>query len=85
MDRGEAHRCRGVSRIRSALPILAALGLALAALGAPVGAAIADPNGSSQGGEQSLSVWAYFDGDTPVSGGRVRVYDSDGRELRRDG
>jgi hypothetical protein len=85
MDRGEAHRCRGVSRIRSALPILVALGLALAALGAPVGAAIADPNGSSQGGEQSLSVWAYFDGDTPVSGGRVRVYDSDGRELRGDG
>src|SRR4051812_33449438 len=60
------------------------LALALAALAAPAGAATGDPGGSSQAGEQSLRIWAYFDGDTPVSGGRVHVY-ADGRRLRGDG
>jgi hypothetical protein len=61
---------------------LAAAG-ALAALAAPAVAA-AGGGGSSRAGEQSLQIWAYFDGDTPVSGGRVHVY-ADGEQLRGDG
>ncbi len=72
-------RDRGRWRLSVALAL--ALGLVLAALAAPAGAAEADPGAASQAGEQSLQIWAYFDGDTPVSGGRVRVY-SGGRQLR---
>jgi len=58
--------------------------VALAALVAPAVALSGDRGGSDQAGEQSLEIWAYFDGDTPVAGGHVRVY-ADGRRLRERG
>lgn len=65
-------------RTRLSVAVLLALALALLALAAPAGAATGDPR---RAGQESLHIWAYFDGDTPVSGGRVRVY-ADGRRLR---
>jgi hypothetical protein len=57
------------------------LGLALAALAAPAGASDVDPTRVSGTAKRSLHVWAYFDGDTPISGARVRVY-AGGHQLR---
>src|SRR4051794_25878402 len=73
---------RGRGRLSVALAL--SLGVLLAALAAPDGAATGDPVGASQAGEQSILIWAYFDGDTPVSGGRVHVY-ANGHELQGDG
>jgi hypothetical protein len=61
-----------------------ALALALAVLVAPAGAATGGSGETNRAGEESLSIWAYFDGDTTVSGGTVRVY-ADGRRLRERG
>jgi hypothetical protein len=67
------------------LPLAFALSLGLAAaLAAPAGAATGDPDAVGRAGTQSLRIWAYFDGDTPVSGARVRVY-AGGRPLRERG
>jgi hypothetical protein len=52
-----------------------AMGLvAVCALANTAPAAAAPPNASPSGEPESLRVWAYFDGDTPVDGGQVRVY-----------
>jgi hypothetical protein len=72
---------RGHTRLSVALAL--SLGL-VAAFTAPAGAATGNPGAASRAGEQSLHIWAYFDGDTPVSGGRVRVY-AGGRQLRARG
>ena len=61
-------------RWRSSLALILSLGLALAALTSPAGASDVGPPEVSATGKQSLHVWAYFDGDTPISGARVRVY-----------
>jgi hypothetical protein len=67
------------------LSVVAALGLALAALFATSArAADGDADAASHTGDESLRLWAYFDGDTPVKGARVRAY-SGGRELRERG
>jgi hypothetical protein len=71
-------QCSGGTRLSVAV---LSLSLALVALAAPAGAATGDPGGSRQ---QSLSIWAYFDGDTPVTGGTVHAY-ADGKELNSDG
>ena len=68
-------------RWRSSLALILSLGLALAALTSPAGASDVGPPEVSATGKQSLHVWAYFDGDTPISGARVRVY-AGGRRLR---
>jgi hypothetical protein len=61
------------------------LALALAALAAPAGAATGgEADQASAADKQSLRIWAYFDGDTPVTGGEVHVY-ADGRRLRERG
>jgi hypothetical protein len=57
------------------------LGLLLAALAVPAGAATSGPETVGRDGKQSLRIWAYFDGDTPITGARVRVF-AGGRELR---
>jgi hypothetical protein len=55
-----------------------AMGLvAVCALANTAPAAAAPPKASPSGTADSLRVWAYFDGDTPVEGGRVRVYAGD--------
>ncbi len=72
-------RDRGRWRLSVALAL--ALGLVAAAFAAPAGAATGEPGAASRAGEESLRLWAYFDGDTPVTGARVRAY-SGGRELR---
>jgi hypothetical protein len=70
-----------------AVPALVALSLALAL------AVLAAPAGAANGGQaerasptdgQFVDIGAYFDGDTPVYGGRVRVY-ADGKKLNVDG
>ena len=71
-------RDRGRWRLSVALAL--ALGLVAAAL-TPAGAATGEPGAASRAGEESLRLWAYFDGDTPVTGARVRAY-SGGRGLR---
>jgi hypothetical protein len=71
-------------RGRLSVALALSLGLVLAALVTPAGAAEADPDAVSRAGKQTLRIWAYFDGDTPVSGARVRVY-ADGRQLRERG
>ena len=63
---------------------LAALGLLLAALAPSTAAAKDDSAAAGRAAKQSLRIWAYFDGDTPVMAGRVRVY-ADGERLRGDG
>jgi hypothetical protein len=50
------------------------------ATAASPGGALASGGGASDGNGRSVEIWAYFDGDTPVSGGRVRVY-ADGEQL----
>jgi hypothetical protein len=75
-------RDRGRWRLSVALAL--ALGLVAAALAAPAGAAEGDPGAAPRAGKQSLQILAYFDGDTPVTGGRVRVY-AGGRRLRELG
>ena len=61
------------------------LALALAALAAPAEAANGgQADRASSAHRQSLEVWAYFDGDTPVSRGEVRAY-ANGRRLRERG
>ncbi len=76
-------RVRGRGRWWLSVALALALGL-VAALAAPAGAAEGDPDATSRAGKQSLRIWAYFDGDTPVTGGRVRVY-ADGRRLHEGG
>jgi hypothetical protein len=72
-------------RTRLSVAVALSLALMLLALAAPAGAATGgDAERASPADEQSMEIWAYFDGDTAVSGGRVRVY-ADGRELNSDG
>jgi hypothetical protein len=62
--------------------VAVSLALALAVLAAPAAAANSGHADQADPADQkSLLIWAYFDGDTPVSGGRVRVYVGR-RELR---
>ena len=75
-------QCSGGTRLSVA--IFLSLALALVALAAPAGAATGKGGGDIRADEQSLSIWAYFDGDTPVTGGTVHVY-ADGKELNSDG
>ena len=77
---GMIHPRRG----RSSAALVLALGVALAALASATAAAANDPGAAGRAGKQSLRIWAYFDGDTPVAGARVRVY-AGGRELRERG
>jgi len=79
-----AQSVRDRGRWRLSVALALALGLALAALAAPAGAATGHPDAVSRADKQSLRIWAYFDGDTPVTGARVRVY-AGGRELRERG
>ena len=72
-------------RTRLSVALALSLGVLLAALAAPAGAAKGgQPDRASPADEKSLEIWAYFDGDTPVSGGEVRAY-ADGRRLRERG
>jgi hypothetical protein len=77
---------RSVIVSRASVVVVAlSLALALAALAAPAGAAKGgQPDRASPVDEKSLEIWAYFDGDTPVTGGQVRVY-AGGRRLRERG
>jgi hypothetical protein len=77
-------RVRDRGRWRLSVALALALGLAAAAFAVPASAANGDPDAVSRAGKQSLQIWAYFDGDTPVSGARVRVY-AGGRRLRERG
>jgi hypothetical protein len=57
--------------------------IAVCALADTGPAAAAAPNASRSETPDSLRVWAYFDGDTPVDGGQVRVYS--GERLLQEG
>ena len=65
----------------AAIAAAAAFTITFALASSPTGALVAGGGGASGTNEhRSVEVWAYFDGDTPVSGGRVRVY-ADGKQL----
>jgi hypothetical protein len=57
----------------AALALLTTLALA------PFSAAAEAPTGEAQATPTVLAVWAMLDGDTPRSGGRVRVYEKGSR------
>ena len=76
-------QCR--ERTRLSVAVLLSLALVLLALAASAGAAKGRQTGrASPADEQYVQIWAYFDGDTPVSGGTVHVY-ANGKELTSDG
>ena len=80
-----ADEIRPAGRCRFSAWVLLALSAVLfVALCSSAGAAGGKAAGPGPGDEQPLRVWAYFDGDTPVSGGQVHIY-ADGRELLGDG
>ena len=71
-------------RIRLSLAVLLSLALVLLALAAHAEAATGNGGGNTEAEQQSFSIWAYYDGDTPVTGGAVHVY-ADGKELNSGG
>jgi len=82
---GKRLQCfEGGGRCRLLVALALGVGVMLATLAAPAGAAESDPDAIGRAGKETLRLWAYFDGDTPVKGARVRAY-SGGRELRERG
>ena len=86
LDTARAGRKLRSTLVRRLAPVLAALSLGLVpmALAPHAGAATRGPGVSKRTGEKVLFIWAYFDGNTPVSGGTVRVY-ADGGKLSGEG